>query len=115
VALLFVPICIVPIVVLGRKVRKATTKGWDTNISQASFLVEVLSGIRVVKAFGLESLLVQRFRTTSRQVVHYAMKSVRARRTTQPNHRNCLHARRGIVDPLHHLFNSGGLTTWWAT
>ena len=83
-AVLFVPVCLGPIIVLGRKVRKASTQGWGTNISQSSLVVEVLSGIRVVKAFGLESMLVQRFRDLSRRLVHFSMKTVRAREQVNP-------------------------------
>jgi subfamily B ATP-binding cassette protein MsbA len=42
-AILLVPLCAVPVVVLGRKIRKASTSGWKTNISQSNLLVEVLS------------------------------------------------------------------------
>lgn len=83
-ALLFVPVCAVPVIVLGRKVRRATTEGWGTNISQSSLLVEMLSGIRVIKAFGLETMLVQRFRKMSRRLVHFSMKTVRAREQINP-------------------------------
>jgi len=83
-AVLFVPLCVVPVIVLGRKVRRASTAGWGTNISQSSFLVEILSGIRVVKAFGLEAMLVQRFRKMSQRLVHFAMKTVRAREQVNP-------------------------------
>jgi len=83
-AMLFVPLCVVPIAVLGRKVRKASTRGWDSNISQSSLLVEVLSGIRVIKAFGLESMLVQRFRDFSRRILHFRMKTVQAGEQINP-------------------------------
>jgi subfamily B ATP-binding cassette protein MsbA len=83
-ALLFVPLCVVPVIVLGRKVRKSTTQGWDKSISQSSLLVEILSGIRVVKAFGLENLQVRRFREISRGVLHFTLKTVRVREQINP-------------------------------
>ena len=83
-ALLFVPLCVVPVVVLGRKVRKTTTQGWGRSISQSSLLVEILSGIRVVKAFGLEKLQVRRFREVSRGVLHFTLKTIRAREQINP-------------------------------
>ncbi len=83
-ALLFVPLCVVPVILLGRKVRKSTTRGWGESISQSSLLVEILSGIRVVKAFGLESLQVRRFRKISRGVLHFTLKTVRAREQINP-------------------------------
>jgi len=83
-ALLFVPICVVPVIILGRKVRKSTTKGWGQTISQSNLMVEVLSGIRVVKAFGLENLMVRRFREVSRSVLHFTLKTVRASEQINP-------------------------------
>lgn len=84
VAMIFVPLCVVPIAVLGRKVRKASKQSWDSNISQSGLLMEVLSGIRVVKAFGLESTLVQRFRKFSDRILHFRMKSIRASEQINP-------------------------------
>ena len=83
-ALFFVPICVVPVIVLGRKVRKSTTRGWGKTISQTSLMVEILSGIRVVKAFSLENLMVRRFREVSRSVLHFTMKTVRAQEQINP-------------------------------
>lgn len=84
VAMLFVPLCVIPVVLLGRKVRKAGNRGWDSNISQSSLLVEVLSGIRVVKAFGLEAMQVRRFREISRRILHFRMKTVQAGEQVNP-------------------------------
>ena len=84
IALLFVPLCVVPVIILGKKVRKTTTQGWGRSISQSSLLVEILSGIRVVKAFGLESLQVRRFREVSRGVLHFTLKTIRAREQINP-------------------------------
>ena len=83
-AMVFVPLCVMPIIVLGRKVRKASNRGWDSSINQSSLLVEVLSGIRVVKAFGLESMLVRRFREISNRILHFRMKTVQAGEQMNP-------------------------------
>ena len=56
----------------------------DVNVTQSSLLVEMLEGIRVVKAFGLESQQVERFRKLSRELVHYGMKGIRAREQINP-------------------------------
>jgi subfamily B ATP-binding cassette protein MsbA len=83
-AMVFVPLCVLPVIVLGRKVRKASNRGWDSSINQSSLLVEVLSGIRVVKAFGLESMLVRRFREISKRILHFRMKTVQAGEQMNP-------------------------------
>ncbi len=83
-AMLFFPIVIVPILVLGKKIRRSRKAGLNANITQSSLLVEMLSGIRVVKAFGLEETQVNRFRKLSRELIHHTMKGVRARELINP-------------------------------
>lgn len=83
-ALIFFPLCVVPIVVLGRKARRARKAWLSVDINQSSLLIEMLSGIRVIKAFGLESQQVERFRKLSRQLIHHTMKGVRAKELLNP-------------------------------
>lgn len=83
-AMIFFPACVVPILVLGKKARRASKAGLDVNITQSSLLVEMLSGIRVVKAFGLEAAQVGRFRTLSKELVHHGMKGIRAKEMINP-------------------------------
>ncbi len=83
-ALIFFPVCVLPIVILGRKVRKAAKAGLNVNISQYSLLVEVLSGIRVVKAFGLEEQQIERFRRLTRELIHHSMRGIRAKEQINP-------------------------------
>jgi subfamily B ATP-binding cassette protein MsbA len=84
VAIVFLPFCVIPLVVLGKKVRRAVKASLTANISQASLLVEALSGIRVIKAFGLEANSLARFKEFSRQIIHHDMKSVQARELVNP-------------------------------
>ncbi len=83
-ALIFFPACVVPIIVLGKKVRRASKAGLHVNITQSSLLVEMLSGIRVVKAFGLEEAQVMRFQKLSAELVHHGMKGIRAKELINP-------------------------------
>ena len=83
-AMVFFPLCVVPMIILGRKIRRAAKSGLKTNITQSSLLVEMLGGIRVVKAFGLEVTQVERFRKLSRELIHFTMKSVRAKELINP-------------------------------
>jgi subfamily B ATP-binding cassette protein MsbA len=82
--MIFFPVCVVPIIMLGKKARRASKATVGVNITQSSLLVEMLSGIRVVKAFGLESQQVERFRKLSRQLVHHSMKGIRAKEQINP-------------------------------
>lgn len=84
VALVFLPFCAIPIIVLGGKVRRAAKASLDASISQSSLLVEALSGIRVIKAFGMEAGSLARFRNFSQDIIHHDMKSTKARELVNP-------------------------------
>jgi len=81
---IFLPLCLIPIIVLGKKVRRASGNSRNSYISQLNLLVEAIAGIRVIKAFGLESQQLGRFRDTCRQLVRHGMKGVQARGLVNP-------------------------------
>jgi subfamily B ATP-binding cassette protein MsbA len=82
--LVLVPVFMFPLIVLGKKARRATRAGLMANVSQSSQLVELLGSIRIVKAFGLEGEQLARFRKTSGQIVHAGMKGVKAKELVNP-------------------------------
>jgi ATP-binding cassette, subfamily B, bacterial MsbA len=83
-AVVFLPVCLVPMVVLGRKARRASRASVAVNVVQSSQLIEMLSGIRIIKAFGLESLQLARFRELSRELVRQTVKGRRAKEMATP-------------------------------
>jgi ABC-type multidrug transport system fused ATPase/permease subunit len=83
-AMIFLPVCVIPVFVLGHKARRASQVGTVVGISQSSLLIEMLSGIRVVKAFGLESQQVERFRNYSQKLVRQNLKGIRAKELVNP-------------------------------
>lgn len=83
-AIVFLPLCVVPLVILGKKVRRAIYNLTQATVSQASLLVEALAAIRVVKAFGLEAQQQRRYREFVRQSVHHSMKNVQAKELVNP-------------------------------
>ena len=82
--LVFVPAILLPLFVLGKKARKASRAGRKANVGQTSMLVEALTGIRVVKAFNLESRQLARFREFSKRLIHHGMKGIQAKELTNP-------------------------------
>ncbi|MEY2410812.1 MAG: ATP-binding cassette, subfamily bacterial MsbA [Verrucomicrobiota bacterium] len=82
--LVLLPAVMLPLFVLGRKARRATKAGLKASVSQSGQLVELLASIRVVKAFGLESAQLARFRKTSAQMVHAGMQGVKAKELVNP-------------------------------
>lgn len=83
-AMVFFPACVFPVVVMGRKARHAARASTKVGVTQASLLYEILAGIRVVKAFGLEAMQVDRFKRFSRQLVRQNLKGVRAKELINP-------------------------------
>jgi subfamily B ATP-binding cassette protein MsbA len=83
-ALVFIPLCLFPVMVLGRKARRASRSSRKESVSQSSLLIELLAGIRVVKAFNLEASELARFREQSEKMVHFGMKNVQAKGLTNP-------------------------------
>src|ERR1700748_3237549 len=49
-SMVLTPPCLIPIATLGARARKAAAIGTQAKIAQSSLLVEMLSGIRIVKA-----------------------------------------------------------------
>lgn len=82
--MVFLPICFAPLIIIGRKVRKITQKYVQVGITQWSHLVELLSSIRIIKAFGLEEEQNQRYKDSTKMQVHYAMKTVQAKELINP-------------------------------
>ena len=83
-SLLLVPVCLIPLSILGKKARKASKASLSTNITQASMLVELISAIRVVKAYNMEGRLLERYRALSRDLVRYGMKGIQAKELVHP-------------------------------
>lgn len=83
-AMVVTPLCLIPISTLGARARKAAAIGTRARISQSSLLVEMLSGIRIVKALNLEAEQTQRFRTFSKDLIRSSVNSVRAREQINP-------------------------------
>ncbi|MBU4285415.1 MAG: ABC transporter ATP-binding protein/permease, partial [Verrucomicrobia bacterium] len=60
-SLVLFPICIIPIAIFGRRVRRYARHGQERLAALVSIMQEALMGIRIVKAFGMESYEVARF------------------------------------------------------
>jgi subfamily B ATP-binding cassette protein MsbA len=85
VAMMFLfPLVVVPIVWLGRKVRRAGRASRRSTVTQASQLVELLGGIRVIKAFGLEEQQVARFTRLSKELLRSSLRGRKAKEQLNP-------------------------------
>ena len=82
--MLILPLSVLPVAVLGRKIKKAAEGRRVAGVEQASLFVEAFSEVRVVKAFGLEERQREHFNHLSREVVHHQMKEIQALRLINP-------------------------------
>jgi subfamily B ATP-binding cassette protein MsbA len=78
VSLVIFPVCIVPIVVYGRKVRKSARAVQGHNSELTSLMHEAFTGNRVIKAYNLEATVTEKFKATTRQFVSQMMRVLRA-------------------------------------
>lgn len=60
-SLVLFPVCIIPIALFGRRVRRYSRHGQERLAALVSIMQETLVGIRIVKAFGMEKYEIGRF------------------------------------------------------
>ena len=76
VSLTVLPFVLVPTARIGRRIRKTTRSAQDHLASLTQILEETISGNRVVKAFGMESFEIARFRAVAEDVFRYNLRYV---------------------------------------
>jgi len=84
VLVLFVPFIIFSAVRIGRRVRTTTRHGQDQLADVQNILHETITGNRIVKAFGMESWEVARFRRAAQQLFRANLRSVAAAAISSP-------------------------------
>ena len=77
-ALVVLPLAFFPFIYFGRRMRKLSRKGQEKMGDVSALLQEMLSGIRVVKAFGTEIQERQRFDKENKRLLRLSLKSVLA-------------------------------------
>jgi subfamily B ATP-binding cassette protein MsbA len=72
------PVCIIPIVIYGRKVRKSAKAVQLHNAELAKLMHESFTGNRVIKAYNLENTVIEQFRATTQKYVGQLMRVIRS-------------------------------------
>jgi ABC-type multidrug transport system fused ATPase/permease subunit len=72
------PVCILPIIFYGRKVRKSARAVQQYNAELTNLMHESFTGNRVIKAYNLENNVIEKFRETTKKYVGQMMRVVRA-------------------------------------
>jgi len=84
ISLILFPICIIPIAILGRKIRKASKSGQERLGDLLSVVQESFGGAVVVKAFQMEKAEKNRFDGFNNQVFRRLMQQARAQSMNEP-------------------------------
>lgn len=84
VLVVFIPIIIFSAVRIGRRVRSTTRTGQDQLAYVQNILHETITGNRIVKAFGMESWEVARFRKAAQRLFRANLRSVAAAAISSP-------------------------------
>ena len=78
VSVVIFPVCLVPIIIYGRKVRKSARAVQGHNSELTNLMHESFTGNRVIKAYNLEATVTDQFKATTKKSVGQMMRVVRA-------------------------------------
>jgi subfamily B ATP-binding cassette protein MsbA len=84
VLLLFVPFIVLSAVRIGRRVRTTTRRGQDQLADVQNLLHETITGNRIVKAFGMESWEIARFKEAANRLFRANLRAVAAAAISSP-------------------------------
>lgn len=84
ISLVLFPICIIPVAIFGRKIRRFTREAQQRVADLVSVLQEMIGGVRVVKAFGMEAYEGRRFGDQNAAFFGRTMRGVRANASVEP-------------------------------
>ncbi len=82
--ILFAPLSAIPIILVGRKLRRVAKVAYTKGTEQDSLMVEVYTNMRTIKAYGLERLQQSRFAEIYQKLARVGMKSLQARHLQNP-------------------------------
>lgn len=77
-SLVVMPICVIPITIYGRKMRKSASAAQTHSAELSSLMQETFTGVRIVKAYNLEGNVLSQFKQISSQYVGQVLRVLRA-------------------------------------
>ena len=84
VGLTILPVCLIPIVVFGRRTRKASRLMQMSQADLLAVLQESVAGVRVIRAFGMEASETADFQKICQEFFNQRMRIIRARAVNTP-------------------------------
>lgn len=82
--LVIIPTCIIPVAILGKRVKRYSRRSQESLSGLVTVLQENITGAREVKAFGATGHETTRFRSESQSVFRRLLKGFRAQMLSQP-------------------------------
>ncbi len=83
-ALVTLPLCIVPVAIYNRKVRKAAAAIQSEAAGLNRVMHETFTGVRIIKGYNLEKIAAERFRASQGKFVSHSMRVVQATESPGP-------------------------------
>jgi subfamily B ATP-binding cassette protein MsbA len=83
-ALIALPLCAIPIVIYNKKVRKSGASLQTESAYLMRTMHESFTGIRIIKSYNLERVIMERFRETQKKFISHFMRVIRATESPGP-------------------------------
>jgi subfamily B ATP-binding cassette protein MsbA len=83
-ALVILPLCIIPVAIYNRKVRKSAAAIQNEAAGLNRVMHETFTGIRIIKGYNLEKIAAERFRASQGKFVSHSMRVVRSTESPGP-------------------------------
>jgi subfamily B ATP-binding cassette protein MsbA len=114
ISMVLIPLVVFPSAKLGRYIRASSRSSQDKMGELNNVLQETFSGIRIVKAFAMESFEIEKFKTATRRLLRVSLRWVRAQAVSSPlmevlgavTIAGLLYYERQLI--LHHMQTPGG-------
>jgi len=84
ISFLVIPLSVYPAQKIGKKIKNSARKGQGKVGDISAILQETFSGIKVIKAFGLESRVVDKFENTNLELYYYNRKNIKYEAISTP-------------------------------
>ena len=84
IALITFPLCVIPVVIYNRKVRRAASALQTEQASMGKVMHESFTGSRIIKGYNLEQVVVDRYLANQKKFISQYMRAVRSTETPGP-------------------------------
>jgi len=84
IALFYIPLCIIPVQRVSKKIKELNRKDFTTSVGQGSVTLESFQNIRITKAYALEEVHAGMFRKNAERSAYYNLKSIQSREMLNP-------------------------------